>query len=56
MDHVHIMLSIPPSRAIGYAIRVIARELLREFPELKRRLCLDNYGKMDISLERLGVE
>jgi putative transposase len=42
MDHVHIMLSIPPSRAIGYAIRVIksisARELFREFPELKRRL------------------
>ena len=42
MDHVHIMLSIPPSRAIGYAIRVIksisARELFREFPELKQRL------------------
>ena len=42
MNHVHIMLSIPPSRAIGYAIRVIksisARELFREFPELKRRL------------------
>lgn len=41
-DHVHIMLSIPPSRAIGYAIGVIksisARELFREFPELKRRL------------------
>lgn len=41
-DHVHIMLSIPPGRAIGYAIRIIksitARELFREFPELKRRL------------------
>ena len=41
-DHVHIMLSIPPNRAIGYAIRVIksisARMIFREFPELKRRL------------------
>lgn len=42
VDHVHLMVSIPPSRAIGYAIRVIksisAKELFREFPELKRRL------------------
>ena len=42
IEHVHLMVSIPPSRSIGDAIRIVksisAKELFREFPELKRRL------------------
>ena len=41
-DHVHILLSFPPSRSIGEVVRVIksktARGLFREFPSLKRKL------------------
>jgi putative transposase len=41
-DHVHLMVSFPPKRGIGEVVRifksVVARELFREFPSLKRRL------------------
>ena len=41
-DHVHVLLSFPPSRSIGEVVRIIksrsARELFREFPWLRRRL------------------
>jgi putative transposase len=41
-DHIHVMLSFPPSRSIGEVVRIIksnsARELFREFPGLKKRL------------------
>ena len=41
-DHIHVMLSFPPSRSIGEVVRVIksnsARVLFREFPGLKKRL------------------
>jgi putative transposase len=41
-DHVHILVSFPPSRSIGEVVRIIksisARELFREFPRLKKRL------------------
>ena len=42
VEHVHILLSFPPKRSIGEVVRIIksnsARELLREFPSMKRRL------------------
>ncbi len=42
LEHVHLMVSIPPNRAIGDAVRIVksisAKELFREFPEFKRRL------------------
>ena len=41
-DHVHIMLSFSPRVSIGEAVRTIksitARELFREFPQLRRRM------------------
>ena len=41
-DHIHVMLSFPPSRSIGEVVRIIksnsARVLFREFPGLKKRL------------------
>ncbi len=42
VEHVHILLSFPPSRSIGEVVRIIksvtARQLFREFPSLKQRL------------------
>ena len=41
-EHIHIMLSFPPSRSIGEVVRIIksnsARVLFREFPGLKKSL------------------
>jgi putative transposase len=41
-EHIHIMLSFPPSRSIGEVVRNIrsnrARVLFREFPGLKKKL------------------
>jgi putative transposase len=41
-EHIHIMLSFPPSRSIGEVVRIIksnsARVLFREFPGLKKKL------------------
>ena len=41
-EHIHILISFPPSRSIGEVVRVIksrsARGLFREFPGLKKRL------------------
>jgi putative transposase len=41
-DHVHVMVSFPPSRSIGEVVRIMksnsARILFREFPGLKKRL------------------
>ena len=41
-EHIHVMLSFPPSRSIGEVVRIIksnsARELFREFPGLKKSL------------------
>jgi len=41
-DHIHLLVSIPPSRSIGEAVRIIkslsGRGLFREFPGLKKRL------------------
>jgi len=41
-DHIHVMLSFPPSRSIGEVVRIIksnsARMLFREFRGLKKRL------------------
>jgi putative transposase len=41
-DHVHVMVSFPPSRSIGEVVKIIksnsARILFREFPGLKKRL------------------
>ena len=41
-DHIHIMLSFPPSRSIGEVVRIIksnsARVVFREFPDLKKSL------------------
>ena len=41
-EHLHIMLSFPPSRSIGEVVRIIksnsARVLFREFPGLKKKL------------------
>ncbi|MCG2816193.1 MAG: IS200/IS605 family transposase [Candidatus Aminicenantes bacterium] len=40
-EHLHIMLSFPPSRSIGEVVRIIksnsARVLFREFPGLKKK-------------------
>jgi putative transposase len=42
IDHVHVILSFPPSRSIGQVVGTIksitVKMLFREFPELKRRL------------------
>ncbi len=43
IEHVHILLSFPPSRSIGEVVRIInksksARVLFREFPFLKKKL------------------
>lgn len=42
LEHVHAMLSFPPSRSIGQVVGTIksitAKFLFREFPELRRRL------------------
>lgn len=41
-EHIHLMVSFPPKRGIGEVVRIfksiVARELFREFPSLKRRL------------------
>ena len=41
-DHVHILLSFPPKHSIGEVVRTIksisARELFREFAQIKRKL------------------
>jgi len=41
-EHIHIMLSFPPSRSIGEVVRIIksnsARVLFREFPGIKKSL------------------
>lgn len=41
-DHVHLLVSFPPSRSIGEVVRLLksisARELFREFPNLRRRM------------------
>ena len=41
-DHVHVMVSFPPSLSIGEVVRIIksnsARILFREFPGLKKKL------------------
>jgi len=42
VDHVHILVSFSPKLAIGDVVRIIksisARELFREFPQIKKRL------------------
>jgi putative transposase len=42
IEHVHILLSFPPRYSIGDVVRmiksIIARQLFREFPMLKRKL------------------
>jgi putative transposase len=42
IEHVHILISFPPSRSIGEIVRIIksksARGLFREFPFLKKKL------------------
>ena len=42
LDHVHLLVSFPPSRAIGEIVRVIksisARELFKRFPKLRKKL------------------
>ena len=41
-DHIHLMVGFPPKRGIGEVVRIfksiVARELFREFPSLKKRL------------------
>ena len=41
-DHIHVMVSFPPSRSIGEVVRIIksnsARILFREFSGLKKKL------------------
>ena len=41
-DHVHVLLSFPPRYSIGDVVRrlksISARELFREFPQIKKRL------------------
>jgi len=41
-DHVHVLISFPPKRAIGEVVRIIksisARELFRAFPRIKKRM------------------
>jgi putative transposase len=41
-DHLHLLVSFPPSRSIGEVVRILksqsARGLFREFPGLKKRL------------------
>ena len=41
-EHIHLMVSFPPKRGIGEVVRIfksiVARELFREFPSLKKRL------------------
>ncbi len=41
-DHLHLLVSFPPSRSIGDVVRIIksqsGRGLFREFPGLKKRL------------------
>ena len=41
-EHVHILISFPPSRSIGEVVRIIksksARGLFREFPGIKKKL------------------
>jgi len=42
VEHVHLLVSFPPSRSIGEVVRIIkslsGRGLFREFPGLKKRL------------------
>ena len=41
-EHIHLLVSFPPSRSIGEVVRIIksnsGRGLFREFPGLKKRL------------------
>ena len=41
-DHIHLLVSFPPSRAIGEVVRVIkrvsAREIFKRFPQLRKKL------------------
>jgi putative transposase len=41
-DHVHLLVSFPPSRSIGEVVRILkslsGRRLFREFPGLRRRM------------------
>ena len=42
LEHIHMLVSFPPSRSIGEVVRIIkslsGRGLFREFPGLKKRL------------------
>ena len=42
VDHIHLLVSFPPSRSIGEVVRIIksqsGRGLFREFPGLKKKL------------------
>jgi putative transposase len=42
LEHIHILVSFPPTRSIGEVVRIIkshsGRGLFREFPGLKKRL------------------
>ena len=41
-DHVHILISFPPSKSIGQVVRILksisARELFKRFPQLRKKL------------------
>jgi putative transposase len=41
-EHIHLLVSFPPSRSIGEVVRIIksnsGRGMFREFPSLKRKL------------------
>ena len=51
-DHVHIFLSFPPrysiAKVVGMLKSISASEIFDEFPEVKRELWGENFGRMDI--------
>ncbi len=56
VDHVHMLLSFPPKHSMGEVVRIIksisARELFREFPRIKKRLCAGELWEEDTSPAR----
>jgi hypothetical protein len=59
-DHIHLMVSFGPKRGIGEVVRifksVVARELFREFPSLKKDYGAGNFGKAGSLPGRLETE
>ncbi len=59
-DHIHLLSSAHPKISPGGMVRIFksitAREIFRRYPKIKKELCVENFGLMDIMLPLLVRE